>query len=73
MASPRGVEILRAAIFHTPGNPFIETNALAAFDDARQRPVGIRLRAWLSVLFYTHGKNCAFWALRKREVYFGGG
>jgi guanine deaminase len=33
MAFPRGVEILRAAIFHTPGNPFIETNALAAFDD----------------------------------------
>jgi guanine deaminase len=33
MASLRGVEILRAAIFHTPGNPFVETGALAAFDD----------------------------------------
>jgi guanine deaminase len=33
MASLRGVEILRAAIFHTPGNPFIETNALTALDD----------------------------------------
>ena len=33
MASPRGVEILRAAIFHTPGNPFGETGALVTFED----------------------------------------
>ena len=26
-------EILRSTIFHTPGNPFIETGAFAAFDD----------------------------------------
>jgi guanine deaminase len=28
-----GVEILRAAIFHTPGNPFAETGGLEAFGD----------------------------------------
>ena len=27
---PEGVEILRAGIFHTPENPFVQANALMA-------------------------------------------
>lgn len=30
---PEGVEILRAGIFHTPENPFVQANALMAWED----------------------------------------
>lgn len=33
MNAPQSVEILRAGIFHTPGNPFVQANALSAWED----------------------------------------
>ena len=33
MIPPSGIEIVRSAIFHTPGNPFFEARGLQSFED----------------------------------------